>query len=38
MTLFPEGEQIEYVASRLEELRTIKIESNGVPGQEIENN
>jgi outer membrane protein assembly factor BamD (BamD/ComL family) len=37
MTLFPNGEQIEFVASRLEELRTVKIELNGVSGQKIGN-
>ncbi len=31
--LFPAGEQIDFVADRLEQLRTIKIDSNGVSGQ-----
>ncbi|MFC1480626.1 tetratricopeptide repeat protein [Candidatus Neomarinimicrobiota bacterium] len=37
LTLFPNGEQIDFVADRLEQLRTIKIDSNGVPRQNSDN-
>ncbi len=38
ITLFPDGEQSLFVASRLAQLRSLKIESNGVSGENIENN